>query len=514
MEQFLPNLDRDAFLSLMTAGDDGASLPPEYHSIKKVVSCATPADWARVASRGRWRIAPHLALINRYLLDLAARKITRLIVTLPPRHGKSQFISQFFSSWWLGTFPDQRVVIASYGSDLAAKFSAQSRMALAEFGPEVFGVAVNDRRRAGDDWSIANNPIGSCRSVGIGSGLSGYGMELGILDDAVKDAQAAHSPTVSEGTWEWFNSTFYTRLEPGGCIIIILTRWKEDDVAGRLIQDMDHGGERYVIVNLPAIAEEDEPPFPVGLGRKRGQALWPQRYDLKSLARIRHQITDKWWQALFQQRPSAVEGDTFPRKSWKIVNSFPRNLRLVRFWDLAATDSRIKRDPDWTAGVLMGTDGDDYYVLDTKMIRRGPAEVEDLITQTAQIDGKSTRIIIEQEPGASSPILIHNFVKKLAGWAVSGQKPDGSKMERADAWAAQQQHGHAYLWHYASNPDHNENRTIWIHDFIEQHAMFPSGTHDDIVDAASGAFGQLTMTRTGIGVTSKPTGAHIGYVPR
>ena len=177
------------------------------------------------------------------------------MVTLPPRHGKSQLISQYFPAWYLGTFPDRRTILTSYEAGFAAGWGRRARDVLEEFGPEVFEVSVREDSSAADRWDI-NGHVGGMITAGVGGAITGRGADLLIIDDPVKNSEDAASKTMRDKAWEWYQSTAYTRLEPGGAIILVMTRWNEDDLAGRILKESQTGGEKWEVMNLPAIAEE------------------------------------------------------------------------------------------------------------------------------------------------------------------------------------------------------------------------------------------------------------------
>jgi hypothetical protein len=241
-------------------------------------------------------------LLNRKLVGVALGEIPRLLVTMPPRHGKSSLCSHYFPAWYLGNYPGLNVILASYEADFAASWGRRARDVLEEHGPPVFGVRVSRDSSAANRWEIAGHG-GGMMTAGVGGPLTGKEANVIILDDPVKNDQEANSPTYREHLWEWYRATLYTRLEPGGAIILIQTRWNQDDLAGRLLQEMEDGGERWDVLRFPALAEDNNP-----LGREPGEPLWPQRFNKKRLQEIRRTISSYWWAALYQQRPAPAPG--------------------------------------------------------------------------------------------------------------------------------------------------------------------------------------------------------------
>jgi len=273
-----------------------------------MLATATPAALAQTVSRGRWKIAPHLKELNRALVELAAGRQRRLIVQMPPRHGKSELASRYFPAWYLGTFPDRRVILTSATGELAAEFSASARDALLEHGSRLFGCRLAFGWRRRDLWRLESG--GSLRSAGVGGDIMGRGADLLIVDDYFKNSEEALSPARREAVLKWFLSTSSTRLSPEGAIVIIATRWHRDDLIGRLLAESSRGGESYRVLRFPALAEKDDP-----LGRRVGAALWPDRFDRRWLqARQAAYAASgyRWmWQALYQQQPPEMLDSEF-----------------------------------------------------------------------------------------------------------------------------------------------------------------------------------------------------------
>ena len=202
---------------------------------KTIKATLTPACFARYVSNGQWKMARHHAYMDRLLCQLAKRKIRRLVVEMPPRHGKSLLGSQYFPAWWLGTFPEDNVILTSATGDLAFDFSTKARDTLIEFGHSAFGVRVRPDRSASRRWQLTDG--GGLRAAGVGTSIVGHGADLFIVDDYLKDVQAALSETQRNHIHSWFHSVASTRMSPDGVIVIIATRWHPDDLIGRLIKE-------------------------------------------------------------------------------------------------------------------------------------------------------------------------------------------------------------------------------------------------------------------------------------
>lgn len=394
---------------------------------------------------------------------MARGEIDRLILTVPPRHGKSELATVRFPAWLLEQEPEQRVIIGAYNQTLANKFSRKCRNIARQ------RVALNTDRTAVDDWETEAG--GGLRAVGVGAGITGMGGNLIIIDDPVKNRQEANSQAYRDRVWDWYTDDLYTRLEPDGAIILIMTRWHEDDLAGRLLADTE--GDRWTVVNLPALAEENDP-----LGRTPGQALCPERYDERALARIRTVLGNSWY-ALYQQRPTAPEGEFFQRSWFEIVPALPVGCKFVRWWDKAGS-----MDGDYTAGVLLAkAPGNTYYVADVVRGRWLAAEREAIIRQTAELDrltyGNVT-IWHEQETGSSGKDSAAATTKNLAGFSVHSERSTGDKAIRAEPFQAQAQAGNVKLL-----------RGVWNTAYLSELTSFPQGANDDQVDGSSGAFNKL-----------------------
>lgn len=229
-------------------------------------------------------------------------------------------VSEHYPAWFLGMFPNRRVILASYEGDFASQWGRKARNILSEHG-HVFGVAVSDNSSAANRWDITGNR-GGMQTAGVSGPITGKGADLLIVDDPVKNAEEANSYVFRQKAWDWWQSVAYTRLEPGASIVLIQTRWHEDDLAGRLIKDEANGGEKWTRVDFPAIAMTDDI-----LGRKPGQALWPERYDEAALATTRRSVGEYVWQALYQQNPLGAEGQKIKREWFKYYE-----LRGNHYW--------------------------------------------------------------------------------------------------------------------------------------------------------------------------------------
>lgn len=423
-----------------------------------------------------WQTPPHLGLINDLLLDAAAGVSPWLLLFAPPRHGKSVITSHYFPAWYLLTHPHRRVILASYEADFAAKWGRKVRDTVARWGP-LFGVRVRDDSKAANRWEIAGHG-GGMETAGAGGALLGKGFDLGIIDDPTKNSAEALSPTHRGKLWDWFTSTFSTRAEPGAAVVVTQQRWHTEDLGGRLHRE-DPG--RWRLVSIPALAEPGDP-----LGRAPGEALWPERYPAAELE-ARRALAPAWFAAQYQQHPLDLDGGFFrglERIRFHDAAPLPQHFaRLVRAWDLAATEAQAGADPDWTVGVLLGRHRDGtFWILDVVRERVGPRAVRQLIRQTAERDGRSVPVVVEREGGAAGKLVAHSIVTEdLAGWPARAVPARGGKGERAEPWASQIEAGNVAAV-----------RAGWNAPLLDEHRAFPSGAHDDTVDGCSLGFSELT----------------------
>lgn len=436
----------------------------------------TPAHFAWTVSEGRWTPYEHLLLLNRKLVDVAAGRIKRLMVFMPPRHGKSELTSRYFPAWYLGIFPDRRIILASYEADFAATWGRKARDLLEEHGPSFFGIKVSQKSAAANRWDIDGHE-GGMVTAGVRGPITGKGADVIIVDDPVKNDQEANSTTYRDATWEWYLATLSTRLQRDGAIILIMTRWHEDDLAGRLLRAQEEGGDRWEVLSLPAIAEEKD-----SLGREPGEPLCPAMFPLSMLGATRERLGSYWWAALYQQRPSPAGGGIFKREWFRTVplEQAPMWLPWVRYWDLATS---TKTTADYTVGakVALAEDGT-IWIADVVRGRWEWPDARKVIVQTALLDSSGTAVGVEKVgfQGAAWQELLRE--PALAAHTILPAEVDRDKVSRAMPWAARAEAGKVTL--VAGQ---------WVGEFLSELETFPHGAHDDQVDAVSGAVQMLAQ---------------------
>lgn len=429
----------------------------------------------RVNPRYRWY--PYIEQLAAVLERVADGELSRLMIFAPPRHGKSELVSRLFSAWYLSRHPDRWVGITSYSAELAYTFSRNARDNYQRAG----GV-LKDDARAVKQWETTK--AGGFWAAGVGGPITGKGFHLGIIDDPLKNAEDAASLVIRDKQWDWYKSTFYTRQEPDAAIVVIQTRWHEDDLSGRLVASEEDEPEGWHVVHLEAVKEAEPPAYPgtftlLGDGRRPGEALNPERYPPQKLERIKGRIGEYFFGALYQQRPRPRSGEMFKRELIEIVGQVPRMARVVRYWDKAGTKDAGAN----TAGVLMGEAGGVFYVLDLTMGQWEPGKREAIISQTAATDRAMYGHVVthvEQEPGSGGKESAENTIRNNAGYPFAADRPTGDKALRAEPFAAQVNIGNVKLLNGA-----------WNHRYLEVLAAFPRGAVKDPVDASSGAFSKL-----------------------
>lgn len=434
--------------------------------------------FCRIVSKGRFKNPPHVRLMTERLMRLANRDVHRDIVTCPPRHGKSMLRTVYFGAWYILNNPDDRVVVVSNSANLATRFTRQIRDIVEEYG-HIYGHRVRDDVASRGDWELEGHE-GGVYAVGIGGQLSGRGADVLLVDDPIKTASEAMSETTRENQWDWFASVADNRLEPDGIVCITMTRWHSDDLAGRL---MEREPEEWDYLNLPALAEEDDP-----LGRKPGEALWPQRYGVAYIEKKRER-DPFWFDAMQQGRPRPKGGGMFKREWFdkKVVapSDVPNFARRVRHWDFAATEKG-----DWTVGTRIAAVPGAWFIEHVDRFRLTPFLADQRIKRTAERDQWEQGHVLqsgEQEPGSAGVKQAAAFAILLRGHAVVSERPTGPKAVRAAAFASQCQAGNVYLVDDAYAGDGER----WNAQFVKELCEFPTGKYDDVVDSASGAFNQL-----------------------
>lgn len=435
----------------------------------------------------------HHEVMCEHLDAFVAGDIKRMIISLPPRHTKSELVSRRLPAFILGQDPNAPIIAASYGADLARRMNRDVQRIMDDapykrLFPETKLFASNVRTVAQGSW-LRNSDMfevveysGYYRGAGVGGAITGMGMKYGIIDDPFKNRQDANSETIRETIWRWYTSTFRTRLAPGGGILVTMTRWHEDDLVARLLAlaASDPAADQWTVLTLPAIAEEPVASYDQ---RHPGEALWPTRFDLDELAQTRVSLGSYDWNSLYQQRPAPPEGGMFKRHWFDIVGVAPSTAQRIRAWDRASTEDA----GDYTVGLLMAKDKDGvYYIEDVVRGQYSDLQGDKILAQTTEMDATLHAVTtwLEQEPGSSGKAIAQITIRALAGHVVKAERSTGDKATRAQPFAAQCEAGNVKLV-----------RGAWNFAYLNELASFPYGLHDDQVDASSLAFNKLTLAR-------------------
>jgi predicted phage terminase large subunit-like protein len=431
-------------------------------------------DWATwVIKKSGQSPASHHQLLLQKLAAVSVGAIDRLMVLMPPGSAKSTYASLLFPAWWLSKYPASSIIAASHTASLAEDFSRQVRDKVREFGTQL-GYQLLAGERGANHWRTSAH--GDYFTTGVRGPLAGHRADLVIIDDPVKSHAEADSPTLRDRLWDWYRSDLTTRLKPKGRIVLIMTRWHEDDLAGRLLANV---GEEWKVIRLPALAEDQDP-----LDREPGSALWPEWEDEAALLRRRDTLGERAWSALYQQSPQSMEGSLFKNGRIEILDVAPPSDggQMVRAWDLAATAASGANDPDWTVGIkLLRDHAGRFIVLDVTRLRGSPHEVEAAISEAARVDGRTVVIALPEDPGQAGRHQVAYLSRELAGHRIKSSRETGPKTIRAGPVAAQVEAGNFSLV-----------RGTWNHAFLEELREFPFGHKDDQIDALSRAFNLLT----------------------
>jgi predicted phage terminase large subunit-like protein len=431
---------------------------------------------ARARPEVRWDYAHFLAMQER--LDRMTRgELRRLLVTIPIRHGKSEHNTVGFSTYELEREPTTRVLLGSYSQRQANKFSRQIR----RFAKKR-GVSISSERDAAEEWETEAG--GGVRAIGSGSGTASINADLIVIDDPVGSREEAESPAHRERVWDWITSDVLARAEPHTRVIITASRWHQDDVPGRI---SDRLSGTWEVLDLPGRAEEDDP-----LGRAPGAPLWPELRGEEWLTEKEGELGSYGFASLIQGRPRPREGGMFRWEWWRLLDDVPETGQVVRYWDLAGTGVRSRgHDPDYTAGAALCRMADGRTaIVDVERFRKSVAERDAELLRLAREDLERwrgrVRWWIETEAGISGRERTENLVRALqgVGLAVYTEHPTGAKVLRAEPLASAAEAGNVLLCPGA-----------WRDAFRSEAADFPTGKHDDQIDAAAGAFAKLSDER-------------------
>ena len=409
--------------------------------------------------------------LDRFLQDVADKKSPRLIITMPPRSGKSELVSRRFPAFALGRNPELQIIATSYSSDLSQRFNRDVQRVIDD--EKYFDLFPNTRLsnsrvrtdsrgsyiRTSDLFEIVGH-AGAYRSCGVGGGITGQGADILIIDDPIKDRAQAGSKTIRDSIWDWYTSTAYTRLSPGGGVIVMATRWHTDDLIGRLIQRMGEG-DTFRIVNYPAIAEHDE------LHRKAGEALHPERYPLSTLLQIQKTIGSRDWEALYQQHPVPDGGALFKLewfRRWTATSLPPEFDHTLMSWDMTFKDSK---NSDYVVGQVWGKKGPNFYLLDQVRGQWDFVKTKEMVRVLAHKWPRVVRKLVEDKANGSA--VISELKSPVSGFVPI--TPTESKEARASSVTPYFEAGNVFIPEDSAAP--------WVPHYVSELLEFPAGSHDD-----------------------------------
>ena len=390
----------------------------------------------------------------------------------PPRHGKSELASRKTPPFALGQNPGLDFISASATAELAGDFGRDVRNTIAsQEYRALFDTRLAEDSQAKNKWHT--NAGGTYYSVGIGGSILGRGAHVALIDDPFASMEDALSERQREIVWHWYTGSLYNRLMPGASIIVIGHRMHEDDLQGRLLEQQAAGGDKWTVVEFPALAVEDDI-----LGRAPGEALWPEWYDVEALARIQRNTLPRFWSALYQQQPAPDEGTYFNREWFRWYDEKPKHVRIYGASDYAVTAD----GGDYTVHGICGVDPDDnLYVLD---LWRGQTESDIWIDVMLDLAEAWKPLLWAGEKGqiekSVGPFLRKRMRERKVYLALESMVSSADKPTRAQSFRARAAQGKVYL----------PRNAPWVSDFLTELLVFPVGKHDDQVDVAS-LFGRM-----------------------
>lgn len=441
---------------------------------------ATPGDLARFCVPSTVQ-TPALEFIDKRLVALSDTPDDRLVLSMPPQEGKSDRCSMWFPLWLLTRNPYLRIGIASYGADIARRWGRRIRDAI-KTHPEL-GLTLKRDVTSAAEWHLSNG-IGGVFTVGVGGAMTGRPVDVLIMDDLIKNREDADSAVMRENAWNFWVSTAQTRLAPGAPVLLVMTRWHEDDIAGRLLNpdpELGGGGHVWEYLNIPAQAQGDDDP----LGRRDGE--W--------LVSTRGRSTADWearkagnpardWEAMYQGAPSLAEGNLFPMKDWQYWEGVPPtdySTQYIMSWDLAFKD---KQSSDYVVGQFWVCTGANAYLVDQVRGRWSFTKTLEEFRAFVQKWPMATVKLVEDK--ANGTALIDSLRREIPG--IIPVEPKGGKYSRASAVSPFHAAGNIYL------PRGEE----WVKDLKTEAGQFPTGAHDDQVDAMSQALTYLLLPAQGV----------------
>ncbi|HEY2086263.1 MAG TPA: phage terminase large subunit [Mycobacterium sp.] len=447
---------------------------------------ATPGELAQ-ALDPRTKQTPAHEQIDDALVELANTPDGRLICSMSPQEGKSTRGAKDFPTWVLQEDPETRIVTASYGQTLANRNGLALRRNISDHPG--LGLSIAADNGAKHEWEIAGHR-GGVLSVGIGAGLTGRPADLLIIDDPIKDRKEADSALIRQNVWDWWTDAASTRLAPGASVLLILTRWHEDDLAGRLLAAED--GHLWKVINIPAQADHDPAKGETDpLGREPGEFMISARgRTTAQWEAIKVRAGARTWNALYQGRPSPAEGGMFKRDHWREYDVPPWLERddgscvvthfdeIIASWDMTFKDTASS---DFVVGQVWMRRGADAFLLDQV---RGRMDFVTTCARFREFSAKWPQATLKLVEDKANGTAVINALRRIVPGIVP-EEPHGSKEARAAAVTPLVEAGNVWLPSPEIAP--------WVGDLIEEAAAFPTGAHDDQVDGLSQALNRLIL---------------------
>lgn len=439
----------------------------------------TPATQAVKLTNGQWIAAPWLQYASTRIAHGIMKGGARIIISAPPRHGKTELVAVHTSAWVLENLPRRNVILTGYGADLV-ETSARKVRDLIDDNEHVLRCRI--RKDVRQLSAFQTETDGYMYSVGLGGAITGRGAHVLLIDDYIKEIKEALSQAHRDYLWNWFTTTAMTRLEPGASVIIIATRWHSDDLIGRIVNNF---GGKWENICLPAFAGEGDL-----LGRQPGEVLFPERYGPEDIEAQRELLGSIFFHALYQQGP-VDEVMKITNPEWLTeIQELPKadDWKWVRVWDLAATEG----GGDYTCGTLVGYSKRLGRCVIGNIIRRqlSPGDVEELVRNVANADGLDVTVAIEQEPGSSGKSLVEHFGKTvIPDFKVVPVPATKAKLIRSQPFLAAAEAGKVSLL-LPETADYSVHGALpkWHDHFKKEFESFPGGQNDDQVDTAAAGF--------------------------
>jgi predicted phage terminase large subunit-like protein len=410
----------------------------------------------------------HHKIIVDHLQGVEAGTIKRLMIFIPPRHGKSELASIRFPAWYLGRNPDKQIMAASYSIDLASDFGRKVRDLVADpLFREIFPTSgIADKSTSSTRFHTAKG--GVYMAAGAGGPISGRGADVFMIDDPIKNREEAYSQTTRNKIYEWYRTDVRPRLQPNGSIILIQTRWHQDDLAGRILKESE---EDWTVINLPAIAEKDDQ------YRKIGEALWPEFYPIEVLNTIKKESGSMAFNSLYQQHPTDPEGGIIKREHLRYYFEAPKHFdEMIQSWDMSFKETI---SGSYVVGQVWGRVGADRYLLHQFRDRIGFTDTISRVKWISDLYPQALAKLVEDK--ANGPAVISTLAHQLPG--LIPIEPNGSKEARLQSVSPFFESGNVYIPSQDVQP--------WVNDYIDELLAAPGGMHDDQVDATSQALNYL-----------------------